>query len=251
MSWSARRKTSLLGGLIAFVVLLVVAFGYYLYPSPSCTDLRQNKDETGIDCGGSCERVCLAQTLPVSVDWVRPFVVAPGAASVVAYVTNPNVALFAKDVPYIFRLYDDKNLLVAERKGRATVLSKTSFPVFEGVIEVGARTPVRADFEFTGIPLWRKQSGSVSLQVSETILESKDTMPRLSAMLANRGLETVRDVEAVAVLYDGSGNAIAASRTVVESIGRDEMAPLIFTWPMPFPVPVARVLIYPKASASL
>ncbi len=250
MSWASRRQALFIGmGLLLFVVVASAAV-FYFYPKPSCTDGKQNQNEQGVDCGGACQKICLNTVIPLAVEWTRPFVVTPGVSSVVAYVANPNVKLGAENVPYIFRLYDDKNLLIAERRGKALIIPNASFPIFEGGIGTGSRSPARAHFEFTGVPSWRTLRGA-SLLIQDKVLSEPLTAPRFSAVLGNSTSKLINNIEVVAVLFDGSGNAMAASETFVERLGKGEKREVIFTWREPFKQVPSRIEIYPKALAPL
>lgn len=235
-----------IAGTVFVMVILAALTVVYFYPKASCVDNRQNQSELGVDCGGPCTAICKEATLPLSIEWTRPMLVAPGVASVVAYIINPNILLGAEDTPYIVRLYDDKNLLIAERRGSAIVLPNQSFPIFEGGIPVGSRIPVRAYFEFTSFPVWQKRI-SPSFSVENIILTDELSSPRLSASLRNNGLVSVKEIEVVAVSYDNNANAIAASETLVDAIPKGGSAEIVFTWPQPFPQISARTEIYPKA----
>src|SRR3989344_3674037 len=105
MSWASRRKSFLIIFIFLGLFIVVASIIFYSQPAPSCSDKKQNQDEKGIDCGGSCKAICQELTIPLKVEWVRPFQIASGVASVAAYVTNPNAKLGAPNVPYIFRLY--------------------------------------------------------------------------------------------------------------------------------------------------
>src|SRR3989344_5782318 len=62
----------------------------------------------------------------------------------------------AFDVPYVFKLRDEKNLLVYERKGRLYIPPKTVFPVFESGIVTGERDVARAFFELENVSEWHR-----------------------------------------------------------------------------------------------
>ena len=66
MTWGLKRQIFYVIVLLLFVT--VFAF-IILYPTfnkaPSCIDGKQNGNETGIDCGGSCANACLSQVSPL------------------------------------------------------------------------------------------------------------------------------------------------------------------------------------------
>src|SRR3989338_5245710 len=113
MTWAARKQVKyLLGTLVFLAVLIGVPLFFYLYETPTCTDGIHNAEEEGIDCGGSCERVCDFQATEPIVHWYQEFQIIPGVYTVVALVENANDSFETRSVPYIFRLYDSQNIFV-------------------------------------------------------------------------------------------------------------------------------------------
>lgn len=246
MTWAGQRKLLYMAIMLTVIAVLIGPFGYrYFFPKPTCFDGVQNQNEEGIDCGGACQKVCLNTTVSPRILWSRAFKVAEGTYSAVAYVSNPNFSLGAKDVPYTFKFYDERNILITERNGRATILPNTSFPVFEGIIMTGNRPPSRVFFEFTQTPNWQRLGNQPTISVKNKQLLAEDTSPRLSATLENSDISPVKNVSIVAVLYDQNDTAIAASQTLVEEIAAGGTKDIVFTWPAPFQNKVSRIEIYP------
>ena len=240
-SWATRRKLMY----ASFGMLLAAILGpllWYAYPKPSCSDGKRNQDEQGIDCGGSCARICAAATQPLRVLWTRSFFVAPGVASGVAFILNPNPTFGAEDVSYRLRLYDAQNILIAERRGEASVPPNAEFPIFEGGISVGNRIPVRAFLEFTEEPAWRISKGTPPLSISNQRFDERALV--LEADVTNPDVGTVRGIEAVGVVYDEEDNAIGASKTVIDRIPGGGTAHVVFTWLLPFASPPVAERIY-------
>jgi len=205
---------------------------WYFYPKPSCSDGKRNQDEQGVDCGGSCSKICAAATQPLRVLWTRSFFVAPGVASGAAFILNPNPTLGASDVSYRLRLYDAQNILIAERRGTADILPNAQFPVFEGGIPVGNRIPSRAFLEFTSEPAWRPQTSPPDLSITNQSFDEQALV--LEADVTNPGVSTMRNIEAIGVIYDEGDNAIGASKTIIDRIAGGGTAHVVFTWLAPF-----------------
>src|SRR5258706_15176144 len=91
-SWSRNRKRIIFGILALGVVVLVGLPIYFLfYRAPTCSDLKMNGDETGVDCGGSCQLLCSTQSLPLLMKGdPRVLMVATSTYEVVALVENAN-----------------------------------------------------------------------------------------------------------------------------------------------------------------
>jgi len=237
--WAYRRKVIFLGILI---LLMAVAgafiFWFFFYQAPSCSDGKQNGDETGIDCGGSCSKVCSGEAITPIVKWdPQIFQVFENTWSVVVYVENPNTNLNATYLPYTFTLYDASNNILATRTS-ATILPKNdTVGIFEGSIVLdGNKIPKRATFEIGGEIVWSKTGINEKKDITVTYspLSQLETKPRIEAVVKNNTDNEIKNIELVAVVFDGSDNAVAASRTLVDSIKKGDSTNIVFTWPRPF-----------------
>lgn len=252
MSWAARRKAAylIIAGLLVFVPIAIAAY-VLLEKDPTCFDGMQNQGEYSVDRGGPCVLLDERALTPHTVSWARALPVrlpgehGGGIYNAVAYVENPNQDAWVKSASYRFRLYDSQNLLVGEREGVITILPGATTPVFEGGIESGSRKATRAFFEFTEPLVWeRGEKPFVDIAVGNPTVSSDGTT-RVSVMVQNTGSLVYEQVGFVAVLFDTTGNAFAASQTVRDAIGRKESAELVFTWPVVFEKVPGRIDVLP------
>ncbi|GMU74420.1 MAG: hypothetical protein AMXMBFR44_6170 [Candidatus Campbellbacteria bacterium] len=243
MTWASRRQgLYLLGTIVVLGLLFGVPLYFYLYDEPTCRDGIQNGLEEGVDCGGGCEKVCAFQAIEPIVHWKQEFEVAPGVYTVVALVENANDSYESVAVPYVFRLYDSKNVFIAERKGQVYLSPHMVIPVFETGIHTGERVPTRVEFLFEKEIVWTNSAFSLpDVDVISRRFENEDAAPRLLVTLRNNTLYTFSRIPVVVVLYDASDNALHASRTVIPSLPATSDKEIVFTWPQPFGAPVARV----------
>ncbi|MCR4274733.1 MAG: hypothetical protein NUW02_01655 [Candidatus Campbellbacteria bacterium] len=250
MSWTSKKQATYLFGTIAFLVLVIgIPTFFTLYKAPSCSDGIQNATENGIDCGGSCERVCSFQAAEPIVYWEQEFQVAPGVYTAVALVENPNDTYEAVSVPYVFRLRDNRNVLVEERKGNVYLPPHAIVPIFETGIQTKERIPTITDFDWLASPDWVHSSFvKPDVVVIDRQMNGVDSAPRLIAHVRNNTLDTFLKIPVVAILYDDKDNAIHASKTVIERLLGTSDEEIVFTWPQPFPRAVARIDIIPLFS---
>jgi hypothetical protein len=237
MSWASRRQAAYIFGVLLFFGALVgipVAYWYLTIPV-TCEDGVRNQGETAVDKGGPCKLLDERMLTPHAVLWTRAFSVRDGSYSAVAYVENPNESGGVARAPYRFRLYDDRNVLVAERQGSTYIMPGAVTPVYEGAIDTGNRSVARAYFEFTAPLVWeRLYDATRIIVVEEKDMADPGTTPRLSATIRNTAVSGLRDIEFVAVIYDTAGNAFASSATVVPTLEDGETKEIVFTWPDPF-----------------
>ncbi len=245
-SWAQKRRTTVIaiamGGLVLF---LVASWRILFYEPATCSDGVQNAGERGIDCGGRCARLCPGDVLPPELHFARAVEVERGVWGAVAYLENRSLAV-SRSAPYLFKLYDEHNLLVAERHGVTLIPASTVFAVFEGSLITNDRRPLRATFEFTSPLSFERATSAFPPTVSRQYFESGETS-RLDATLVNPSLTPLGPVTAVALLFDASGNLFAASETHIPSLSREGSVALSFTWPRSLPQP-ARIEILSRPS---
>lgn len=248
MSWGAKRRFLILAAAFGIMAVLFAWYGFSLfYSAPSCSDGKLNQGESGVDCGGPCARLCENQTKDMLVLWQRAFEVTPDSYNVVAYAENPNPNSVAKDVSYVFNLYDSRNILVAERSGVVSIPPQRIVPIFEGDIKTGQRVPTKVKFVLLSAPVWTSvRTTRPELRVVDQFMSDVAKSPLLTARIQNDSENiSVRNLPLVAIVYDSDGNARAVSRTVVDSINPLGSQSTLFSWPRPFDFTAARIEITP------
>lgn len=231
LSWSRRRKL-LYTAVISVIglVLLVVGYQVFIDRAPTCSDGLWNGDERDIDCGGACARICTQDARDPVVLWARSFSISPGSYTAAAYIQNRNQNALARGVRYSFQLFDEKNILIVERTGVVDIPPVQATPIVETGIDVGNRTVAKTYFSFSSIPVWEENTKVITpLQVGNQSLSPDGS--RLSATVYNNTVEAVGRTVIIAVLFDGQGMALAASRAVISGVGKRSSQEVVFTWP--------------------
>lgn len=247
MSWASQRRFKYLAILLApplliFVVWLVLS----MQTEPTCFDGERNQDELGIDCGGVCQLLCPSQVSPIALLWHRSFPINSQYYNAVAFIENPNFDAAVLEVPYVFILYDAEGVLVTERRGAAEIATDGITPIFESRIHVGNRTPVRTEFRFEGPLRWHTLRSPKNVKVLTHETTNIDTEPRVTATLRNEGLNELKDINVVAVVFDVDGNALLASQRLIEIFPGQSDETIVFSWPQPLNQEVGRVDIIPR-----
>ena len=244
-SWATRNKLKYLSIFLVFLLVVIgIPLFFILNTPPSCNDGKQNGEETGLDCGGLCLKLCAVDTPSPIVLWQRFFKVAPGVYSATAYVENINSSAAVREVNYSFKLYDSNNILVTERKGRTFIPPHKVFAIFEGGIGTGERVPSRVVFQFTEAFDWeRSEYNDETLEVKNKVIKNETTAPRVEVTLFNPSVRKLFLLEIVAIVYDTNDNAVGASRTIIDELLSNGEHTIAFTWPGPFSGAVARIEI--------
>lgn len=233
-SWSQRRKSVYAVVIFIIVVGAIGVPGFYLfYQAPTCTDKVMNGNEQGVDCGGSCQRLCQTSFLQPSLAWTRFEQVAPGLYNLAAYIVNPNIEAEALNVPYHLALYDDRGVLITDTTGRVTLPPHRNTIAFQGAVNVGKRVPSKALFEFTAAPDWHKKKDVLAaIAVGDKKYAEDSLGSSLIVTLKNTSVYPIVNVGVYTVLYDKDNNALGFSKTFVDEIPPKGSALAPFTWPV-------------------
>ena len=246
-TWSRGRQFTYLS-LVVAVVFVAVGFLLWTYwPVPSCFDGRQNAGEAGVDCGGSCARVCQNQAVPLKILWSRVFEVTAGVYTAVAMVENANLEAGVVVLPYSFRLMDESNLLVTFRQGETYANPGEKFIIVEGGIGTGEGRPARAFLEF-GPHAWQRPPAEAPLLEAPSKILTNERPARLTVTVANRSIIDLPKVEVAAILSDPAGNVLGSGTTFVENLRREAERQAYFAWPEPFSERPALIDIYPRVN---
>jgi hypothetical protein len=253
LDWSSKRK---LGYLAVFLVVIFGAIFAIAWPyfnqDPTCFDRKQNGDETGIDCGGSCLLSCTAENYRLVTLWSRAFPVTDGNYNLMAYIENQNRESGIAKINYEFRAYDENNIFLARREGSTFVSSNDRTAIFEGGIEAGNRIPSRVDFTFTSVPVWlrinREQRNALSVSIEDKVISNVFDSPKVTANVVNNTLINIEGLDIFVILYDEQDNVINVSKTFVENLPKNSKYPIVFTWPESLSKNPSRVDIFPQVN---
>ncbi len=248
MSWATQRK---LLYLLVFILAFSVFVLYLTYPllnkAPTCVDKKQNGSETGVDCGGPCQNLCVEQMAELNVKWVRPFESTRGVYDVVAYIENRNIGAGVEKLLYRIKLYDDKNLFIGRRDGKTSVGSNGVIAIFEAGIRTGESVPKKAFIEFEDV-VWTRtneKASAVNISIKSKKLENATTTPKLFVEVYNESLFKLEDTDLVALVYGFDDNVLAVSSATIDSFKPRSTEDVYFTWLNSIKKDIARIEIVP------
>lgn len=234
-SWAQKRRFIYSGTIIAVILIVAIYIVFsFVYKAPTCFDQIMNGNEQGIDCGGSCVKLCSSAFLPVTPTWTSFEKIAPGLYNVAAYIVNPNNEGAAVDVPYHFVLYDNKGQELIDSPGVVRIPPHRNTLAFQSSLSLSEAVPYKALFAFTGAPQWVKASDTLgSLQVTDKKYTEDDTANSSSLIvtLRNMSVNSLGKMSVYATLYDASSTIIGFSKTIVDGIAPQSSTFAPFTWP--------------------
>ncbi len=237
MSWASRRQSQYILGLLAVIgVIVLIVIWPIITQKPTCSDNKQNGGETGVDCGGICQRVCTAEVTEPQIIWKRAFPVTGNIYNLVALVENRNKAVAINNISYEFRIYDTNNILIGRRVGTTFIPPNQQFAVFEPRFESGQSQIKSVTFEFTPPFVWIKKEPTVQalpIKIEDKIMGEDKNSPTLTARVSNESIYDLPEFDVIAILYNEKHNAINASKTHKDSLPSNNKTSLFFTWPNP------------------
>ncbi len=252
ISWSARRQINFIF-YIALIALVGAAIFYFVVVKQpiSCGDGVKNQDELGIDCGGTCARVCQSEVVPITVRWARALKVRDGFYDLAAFIENKNVQFVAKKITYSFKLYDQKNLLILEKRGTTSLNPGDLTIEFNPNVDAGLKIPNRVFFDISNVEWERIYTPIPKLNISFSDQSiSNDGTPRVAAKVSNYSPNDYGNVQVIAALYDETDNVVGVSATYINALHSKETRDIVFTWPGALsPEPVS-VSFYPMLYSS-
>lgn len=232
--WAYRRRMTIIGTFATLVFLLLVfLFFKFIYAAPNCFDNSRNGDERGVDCGGSCLRICAIDTQAPVVRWVQSFKIVDGQYNAVAYIENPNVVASTPMLGYTITLAD-ANGVITERIGTTILPPDNVYPIFEGRIMTGSRVPTKTTITLSTPDLWLPavQAREQFSLVDRGGIKNADAAPTLQSSLKNNGLVPAKNVEIVTTVFGADNTPLTASRTFVD-FDPETVTDVVFTWPEP------------------
>lgn len=240
--WAKRHRARVT---FLLVTLFIIVFGSYsvfvLWKPPSCSDGRQNQGEAGVDCGGPCQFYCDAEVQDLRVSWARAFKASDGIYSLLAYIENPNRDKMVRSIPYRFRLYDERGIMLLEERGETYLNQEVLTGVFLGRVSLRSTVPYRTTFELLEDPIWERAERDLSVSVSEYAFVEGSIGTELRATIKNDEPVVLRDLEVIVVMYGADDNAVAASQTYIDMLEPRGERRVAFAWPYSLPDALGRV----------
>jgi len=247
MTWSGQRKTYIIIGLIVLVSVPVFTWLFLLvYQAPTCSDGLQNGNETGADCGGICDRVCVQDTYPLEVVWERTFPSDSGVLTGIALIENRNTLAEAHNVEYTFSLFSNGVELDSKTQSVLLPAGKRT-PVITKGLEHGAREVDYVSFTLGDDVEWFKASQEERLlRVSNERIENDGGAIKIFADVTNSSFQDIyRDIDFAVIAYNQKGSVLGYSTTYLETISPQTKEEIFLSWRQDSDDAIARIEIIP------
>ncbi len=233
--WAFWRRIQYGTGFTAFCsfLVMIIYFGFYYTPA-NCFDGILNANEKGIDCEGSCVRICAFSVIPPTTIWAESFKINDGQYNAVAYIENKNANAATPELKYTFKLLE-KGEVIAEREGVTVLPPNSVYPIFEGrIMTKDNRVPTETIIVVEPADVWQPATiGRDQFRTIDIKLLSTDAKPRLNVKIENTELTDADKVEVVATVFNQAGEPVTASQTFIDKFKARSSENIVFTWPNP------------------
>lgn len=241
-TWRYKRKSFI----IIFLALLIFGLVIYnIYPyfnkPATCSDFKQNADEKGIDCGGSCSKICLKEIIPLEVKFSRAVESEPALFDLIALVENRNKdkSPEGSQMDYIFKIYDKSGQLIKSVPGSTHLPVGQTFPIISQNVymdfgESGNYvSKVILDFP-SAYSSWVSTNEvytSSFIKVENTeFIQNKNNISQLIVSYKNMTKALFRDIEVKVLLYGEDGNIMAINESLLKEVKGGESGDINFSW---------------------
>ncbi len=244
MSWASTRRTLILTSIFGVIaVLLAVVLIATLYETPSCNDGKKNQDESGVDCGAACEKVCTVGTLPPVVQFVRDVPGPGGRVDVIAYVENKNGDSAARDISYTIELFGESHEVLATKTGTVDLPPSSEVPLYIQNVYAGGQSvsEVFMTFDENANSWFRYVDTRPVVRIEDVQTTGTEREPKVTSVVKNGTAYPLKNVRVVATVFNEENNAIAASQTILGVLPAEGSAVATFTWSAPFIGTAARI----------
>ena len=255
MTWREKRKNLF----ITIIILIIISFlAYKIYPyfnvAPTCVDKKQNGNERGIDCGGSCRTVCPLDVLPFEVKFSRILKVEDNIYDIVALVDNKNSDKNIVDgnIDYIFNVYDKAGEIVKTITSSTTIPLGQVFPIILQNVNINfgnsGNDVNKVTLNILNNKSWQVENSIYANNffkvISKDFIQNKNNISQLTVSVKNVSKVNFINVPVKVILYNKDGNIIAVNDSFLESIDSGNSKDVIFTWRTPLDISDPKIDVY-------
>lgn len=249
-SWRSQRQFVIF--LVVVSPIVIVAFFVIkgLIPVATCFDNKQNQNEIGLDCGGSCASCELKYPKAITVFSARAVPVRENFYDMAAEIENPNEFLSSMNVEYEFKLYDRFGL-VATKSGKTFLYAQERTLVIEPGIAT-MRPADHAEFRITHVD-WQEKHDLAPTIIAEkraySVVESNNQKQGVvDITLMNKSPYDFAHIEVQIAVLDQEKNMLGVNKIIVEKFLSQSRQSLKSIWPREFTGEISVINVQARAN---
>ncbi len=209
--------------LFSLVVILLAVYFIFIKSSPTCSDNKQNQNETEIDCGGPCLPCAIKNVKDLSNSAIEMFAQDGGLGTILFSISNPNPTLGIEKIPFSIILFDNEgNRAVTVNQATSIAPGESKFIIESGVkidLDFVSRAEIKLDYNLDS---WKTKTELPPQPLVELVDYNKKLLPdglKISGDILNRGSSAVPEYFLGVILTNDLGIKISAAK---KSLGRIE-----------------------------
>jgi len=222
-----RKIKQIVYSIIYIVVIFGIIIGLYFFikPNPSCFDGKQNQDEEGIDCGGSCAIECRPEFKPIElVDHVFVLPVGAGRITILAQIKNENLNYAAKNFNFTFSIYNNSDQILKTINNSSFIYSGEIKYLAIPNLEINLGDVSRAELEIDS-PKWVESDvlSRPEVKIQNKNIGEESNNIRVEGNLVNNDPFSLPSVKVVAVFFSPLGIPKGTSQTEISNLAPREV----------------------------
>jgi hypothetical protein len=228
------RKQIIIVVFFLLIVAAITAGAYFIFrprPEATCFDGIKNQGEEKVDCGGPC-LPCEKQREPLEMVYQKIIPTSENNFDLVAEIKNPNNNWGAKSVGYTLNIYNEQEENIASKQGFFYILPQENKYIVEPKISLSEK-PKRVEIKIISTS-WQRLSGfrDLALRIRDKKIQIGEGMQsRVSGVITNNTNYDLNKVELVGIIFDADKEIIAAGKTEVTTLLRNENRYFEINWP--------------------
>jgi hypothetical protein len=228
------RKQIIIAVVFLLIVAVITAGAYFIFrprPEATCSDGIKNQGEEKIDCGGRC-LPCEKQRDPLEVVYQKIIPTSENNFDLVAEIKNPNNNWGAKSVGYALDIYNEQDESIISKQGFFYILPQENKYIVEPKISLSEK-PAKVEFKIISTS-WQRLSGfrDLALRIRDKKIQAGEGLQTwVSGVVTNNTNYDLGKVELVGIIFDADGEIIAAGKTEVTTVLRNENRYFEINWP--------------------
>lgn len=227
MDYRKRKQIIIISILaLALILLLVGAYFKWFYQGATCFDAKQNQNEGGIDCGGSCAMSCERLTIrDIEAQWAQAIELKDNHYDLVAKIVNPNPNYGLSLIRYTFKVLDEAGALLLEQKGKDFILPGESKYLIESNLALSV-SPAKIELTIDKVSKedWLKLSQDY--QAPEIYIHDKLVQPlpdnkegaQASGIIKNNSNYDFEKILVAIILFDENDKIIGVNKTEARTV---------------------------------
>ncbi len=230
-------KQAVYGGAYVAIFALFVTGLYFLFAKPaiSCTNKIKDGTEEGIDCGGSCQKICLPSDLQsLRAPSVQVFSPVVGKLGVLINLQNPNPTLAARSFAYQLDLLNASGTIIKSFFDTGYLYANEATYLAQFLDGYDTKTVSRAEIKITSTD-WAKTAEFPKPQfdIQDRKVSSVGGEVQVSGRLVHRDTVNMPVVKIIAIFKSGGipVRVLGVSATELDDVAVGDSRPFAIVYP--------------------